>query len=155
MMVFNPLPTRLTSIPDGWQWLLWSLICLLDSERSFSGKNNLPLNGTLVQKKGKYKNIFKWKALKCKPSAQLHSMLQQPAQTIQALAQLGYSLVSCLVFHAVESVYVGVCTHYSPVPRRRSWQKQRFNGTTYMYTWRRLKKETIQCSLLVDSTSQK
>ena len=52
------------------------------------------------------------KALKCKPSAQLHCMLQQPAQMMQALlflvhSSLGYSqeVVICLVLHVSGSGY--------------------------------------------------
>ena len=30
---------------------------------------------------------------------------------------LNCAIVSCLVFHAVESVHVHMCTYYSPAPR--------------------------------------
>ncbi len=56
----------------------------------------------------------KLKALKCKPSVQLHCMLQQPTQMIEALLPLN-CLVSCLVLHVVWSVHVRVCTCYSLV----------------------------------------
>ena len=45
MMVFKPLLTL-----TGGNGCYDHSFFLLDSERSFSGKNNLPFNGTLVQK---------------------------------------------------------------------------------------------------------
>ena len=62
-------------------------------------------------------NMVRDTALNCKPSAQLHCMLQQPARTIIGLkfTQLGYGLVSCLVLNVVGAVHVRVCTYYSLV----------------------------------------
>ena len=84
--MFKPLPTCLISIPDVWQWLLRSLICLLDSERSFSGKNNLPFNGRLPLCKKRMetsiKNIFK----KCR------GMWGWPCQKLQ---KLGVGMAVC------------------------------------------------------------
>ena len=54
-------------------------------------------------------------SIKCKPSAQLHCMLQQPAQMKQALLVKVHSLVSFLVWHVVWSVHVRACACYSLV----------------------------------------